>query len=501
MSSRVYEIFDLLVERQGQGFRARVLSSPAGNAADNLQSTVSEEQLLDFLTKVGRPRFITRGKPIPVADEVKRFGGQLFTFLFPPPIASCLERSRTAAIDRGHGLRIQIRLSDVPELCDLPWEFLHDEELGFFGLTTDTSVVRFLELRQPSPIINVTPPLRILVVISSPADLPSLDASLEYAKLENAVRGLKAKGIVELQKLENAQLSELYRQLRENPCHVLHFVGHGFFDEKTNDGQLYFENEMGRSTPVSAERLSTALRDFRTIQLVVLNACEGARSSRTDPFAGAAQTLVRRGMPAVIAMQFEVSDRAAITFASELYSSIAVGDPLDACVAEARKAINLAGNDFEWATPVLYLRATSGQLFAVQQTPSVLKQQEENTSGMKSSAPHEPGPLRDPPTLSWWARRGIVVGGLSLVAAVFAAWWRESSSTSIAPTTPTPTPPAAAPPLPNTTGAVKPKFTPVGFPGFDCVTAPEDSHLDFIKNTTNLVWCGYYLRRHQVSTQ
>src|SRR3954463_10066004 len=51
---------------------------------------------------------------------------------------------------------------------------------------------------------------------------------------------------------------------------------------------------------------NSGLRDLRSLRLAVLNSCEGARNSRTDPFAGTATTLVRQGsVPAVVAMQFE----------------------------------------------------------------------------------------------------------------------------------------------------------------------------------------------------
>jgi len=109
--------------------------------------------------------------------------------------------------------------------------------------------------------------------------------------------------------------------------------------------------------------LGTILHDHRSLRLVVLNACEGSRSSRSDPFAGVAQTLVQQGVPAVIAMQFEITDEAAITFAEEFYAATADGYPVDAALSASRKAIFAAGNDIEWGTPVLYLRAPNGQIF------------------------------------------------------------------------------------------------------------------------------------------
>ncbi len=73
--------------------------------------------------------------------------------------------------------------------------------------------------------------------------------------------------------------------------------------------------------------------DQTVLRLVVLNSCEGARTTLTDPYAGVATTLVRLGVPAVVAMQFEISDEAAIVFAEELYTNL-IGrqDPIDAAV-------------------------------------------------------------------------------------------------------------------------------------------------------------------------
>ncbi|HEX2370177.1 MAG TPA: CHAT domain-containing protein, partial [Acidimicrobiia bacterium] len=63
------------------------------------------------------------------------------------------------------------------------------------------------------------------------------------------------------------------------------------------------------------------LHGYRPLRLALLNACEGARGSASDPFAGAAQSLVQQGIPAVIAMQFPITDRAAILFAQEFYGA------------------------------------------------------------------------------------------------------------------------------------------------------------------------------------
>ena len=75
--------------------------------------------------------------------------------------------------------------------------------------------------------------------------------------------------------------------------------------------------------PRSTRRCSpTSLDDQVQLQLVVLNSCQGARTTLADPFAGVATTLIQSGVPAVVAMQFEISDEAAIVFAEELYTNL-----------------------------------------------------------------------------------------------------------------------------------------------------------------------------------
>jgi hypothetical protein len=96
----------------------------------------------------------------------------------------------------------------------------------------------------------------------------------------------------------------------------------------------------------------------------LLNACEGARSSLRDIFSSTAATLVRRGVPAVLAMQNEITDFAAVELARAFYAALADGLPVDAAVAEARKHVSsLAVNSVEWGTPVLFMRAPDGILF------------------------------------------------------------------------------------------------------------------------------------------
>ncbi len=261
-----------------------------------------------------------------------------------------------------------MRLNDAPQLAGLPWEYLYDAEgQGFLALSARTPVVRYLELSEGLGTLLVEPPLRVLAVISTPRGYRALaEADEEWRRLRAALEPLLRAGLIEVERLEHPTPDALETRLRAGlPVHVLHFVGHGGFSALRDEGVLVFEDENGDGLPLGGPSLAYLLQDHPSLRLAVLNACNGARSSHENAFAGTAQVLVRHGVPAVIAMRSEVMDETACGFAEKLYRALAAGLPIDACVGEARRSLAAEQNP-EWGTPVLYLRATDGRLFALE---------------------------------------------------------------------------------------------------------------------------------------
>ncbi|HMM41677.1 MAG TPA: CHAT domain-containing protein, partial [Thermomicrobiales bacterium] len=119
-----------------------------------------------------------------------------------------------------------------------------------------------------------------------------------------------------------------------------------------------------------------------------LNSCDGAQGSKADVFSSTAATLIRCGIPAVLAMQHEISDDAAIEFARTFYDAIGDGAPIDSAVADARLAISIGlRGSVEWGTPVLHMRAPDGVLFRVERPSG---------STPPPESPAEPVQLREP---------------------------------------------------------------------------------------------------------
>jgi CHAT domain-containing protein len=324
-----------------------------------------ERDLENFVLRMSRgSRRGRRRMETPETARAREFGRHLFESVFVGDVRDVYRMSLAEARRADRGLRITLQLAQVPELMDIPWEYLYDEP-SFLSISAWTPVVRYLDLSRPRPPLAVKPPLRVLGMVSSPSDVEPLDVDEERARLERSLEPLCADGRVKIDWTEEASLSGLLRRLQRDTFHVFHYIGHGAYDTAADDGVILLEDRSGRSQQVSGSQLGTILCDHRSLRLAVLNACEGARSSSTDPFAGVASSLVQRELPAVIAMQFEITDEAAIVFSEFFYDALALGYSVDNALAHARQGVYASGNEVEWATPVLLLRVADGKLFDV----------------------------------------------------------------------------------------------------------------------------------------
>jgi Tol biopolymer transport system component len=339
-------------------------SGAGGERSATFELPFNDDQLENFILKVSPTKRAVRRIDSPEMQLARTFGDKLFKALMAGGIGETFRAADSEARALHKGLRITLSMTDAPRLAAIPWEFLYDAP-DFLATSSRTPIVRYLDIAKPRRPFELSLPIRILAVVSSPSDAKKLQTGLERQNLERALAPLVGTGKVEVDWLENATLLALSQKLRNRDYHILHFIGHGGFDETHREGALLFEDEKGYGKIVGGDRLAAALRDRPSLQLVVLNSCEGARGSVDDPFSGVAAALIEREVPAVIGMQFEITDRAAILFATEFYTVLAEGQPVDTAVAEARRSIFADENDVEWATPVLFMRVADGRLFNV----------------------------------------------------------------------------------------------------------------------------------------
>lgn len=310
----------------------------------------------------------------------EEIGQELFEILFPEPIGRTFIRSHDDAIHGNHGLRIRLSFGTPydHDLGGLPWELLYDTNGRFITNDERTPVARYLDLDDLITPLAVEPPLRVLCVIACPdadrsvrLDYTDIDEGHHRDLLQKAIGSttfLQPRFLHDHGPVTPASLRKYLKaaEAAGRPFHAVHFLGHGSFDG-TGEGALFFEADNGTERLVTGRELAENLTP--SIRLVVLASCSTGeippmRDGSRHAFSGVASALVHERVPAVVAMQFAVSEGAAADFAAGFYESIDQKRAIDEAVTEGRIRIRNEGEEgtLEWATPVLFLRARDGKV-------------------------------------------------------------------------------------------------------------------------------------------
>ncbi len=346
---RVQDDAKVLATRQG-----------GGQASGKFRLTQLHQDLIDVLDLWVREKKITR------RAEMKAFGSLLYECLFDGDVDH-LYRKSLEEIEKPNRLRLQLIFDrEAFELASIPWEFLHrpdgDYSTGYFLATHPQLVLsRYLPLDQDRVSLGVRDGrLRFLVVVSKPKELGPV---LELAVIEEIEKLCNAYGF-EFEQLVNPPILELIEKLESYEPHVLHFMGHGHYDRDRKQGEIALLQPDREKAAWVTDSTFADYFDRAKPQLVVLHACDGAHIDFTSKFAGLAPQLIRRQIPAVVAMQYEVTNRVAIRFSQIFYRQLAEGQPIDGAVQEGRRQITIADpeaySNRDFGTPVLYMRSRDG---------------------------------------------------------------------------------------------------------------------------------------------
>ena len=295
--------------------------------------------------------------------KLKNYGKKLYNLLFDGAVA---EEFRRVSKD-GFCLRLHL----PPSLESLPWEYLVAEgEFLFKG--RENVLIRTPTIEEKSAALEtILLPVRLLVIISNPPDLPELkklDVVREKRLIKEALKPLIDEGRLVVKWEDEASLERIHDALLAFNPHIIHYTGHGGFAE---GGVLLLEDGSDKSLNVSGTKLAERLAN-RDVRLVVLSGCQTAKAKTSDSFSSVAGALVKKGIPAVIAMQQSIRDDSANIFASRLYKALASGQPVDVALGEARLSMHSPRATIEnsephslvdWGIPVLITSAHDLNLF------------------------------------------------------------------------------------------------------------------------------------------
>jgi hypothetical protein len=299
------------------------------------------------------------------AASVRAMGELLFSILFDERLtADFLSFFHAVKSDsQGAKLRLEISVDDavLPEIAALPWEFLSvpiNLRRGVLWLSTMPDII--LSRRRnywdlPTSVeLRDGEKLRIGMIVAAPTDLEVVQYEHIWKQLQAIVLGWES---VELLPLVEYGSRQTLDNLLELKPHIVHFIGHGRF----NDGhpEIAFVDNIRRAANWCRSEEFAGIFTRHADCLVILQSCETAMLSGEKPFVGVASNLLDQGVPVVVAMQYEVSNVTAQTFAETFYRRLFDGEPVDIAVQEGRREIakKKEHSTRDFATPVLYMRS------------------------------------------------------------------------------------------------------------------------------------------------
>jgi len=261
------------------------------------------------------------------------------------------------------------------EILNLPWAGAIDPASGkSLGDITGLHLARSIpgKFKQMIPgEANNAPPLKILVMISSPEDT-EWNKVLSYDEEEWAIlqafEPLLQQGLVEIDFTGDGSLEALEEKLKAHHYHVLHFSGHGVFQEGI--GYLQLEDALTlKSIHTPAEDFADVLnkKPAHRPSLVMLSSCQSSRGETEAGLRGVTNQLLRKGVPAVIAMGMSIADSYAAQFAAHFYKQLAEKEHIFRAFKEARNFIkdleynslvaerNEPAIPLQWHIPALYI--------------------------------------------------------------------------------------------------------------------------------------------------
>ena len=318
------------------------------------------------------------GRGSELQTALLRLGQALGNRFLAGPVGEKFE-AELADADR-HNAALQVAL-EVPEgqgLGHLPWETLclagRTEPLI---LHPRVHFYRFVPGLGSTAAISIPGPLRVLAVIASPEHGSGelLDYEAELNRMLRAVDRARREERVHVRVLDWGSVAAIRAALSEERYHILHISCQARADE------LILETADGQPDPVGARRFADeVLVPDQGVPLVVLAGCATTARLDADSSGVSLSTLARgllaHGVPAVMAMSSDVSDRYAIQLCSHFYQSLAsrrhAPDPL-AALSDARRDLERTRAALppdhpesalaDWWIPALYMRTSPGPLF------------------------------------------------------------------------------------------------------------------------------------------
>jgi hypothetical protein len=287
-------------------------------------------------------------------------------------VAQVYRTARDVAAQKSMTLHLRLHINGPPRYHALRWELLRDPDSGH-RIAGQSGVLfsRYLSSEHWRPITPVPErTLRGLIAVANPTDpmgrfnLAPVEVGREVELACAALNSLSSKTVLANGRATLAAILGAIED-EEHPVDILYLVCHG----RVVDGLpvIYLESPDGAVDPVDGSRLVERMQALdRRPAVVMLCSCQSAAGEADAWSDDAAQLsalgpkLAEAGVPAVVAMQGNVSMKTVNIFAPTFFAELAKDGIVDRAMSVARRAV-LERED--WWMPVLFSRLRSGRTY------------------------------------------------------------------------------------------------------------------------------------------
>lgn len=261
-----------------------------------------------------------------------RIGGHLYDTFLPGTLGEMLQdaqavyrRESSIAEEDPAPLRLRVEIRDAL-LHYLPWEFLHDPGQVIGSPMAPLIVTRYTPPSVPPAPLPFNWPLKVLVVIASPAIKGGLDPYYEMDVLHDALDGAP----VELSLEENPTRDQLADLLAHRRPHVLHYIGHGYVSR--GNGYLAFRRPQGSLSDFVSPTDLGGMISPGPLRLIGLQSPSSTPNYQLSAFAGFAAEIAAVG---VAGISFSLLPQSTDAFGG-LYARLADGMAVDQALQSGR---------------------------------------------------------------------------------------------------------------------------------------------------------------------
>jgi hypothetical protein len=305
-----------------------------------------------------------------IAHDAEAYGTKLTQdFFADPAVSNAFSQARTSAQSLDYPLRLRLLIGpSAPELHSLRWETLRDPQDDTPLCTTENLLFsRYLSSLDWRPVrLRPQGELKALALIANPSDLgdynlAAVDVDGELERARAALSDIPLTSLPGQEGDQYATLDNLITSLRAQEYDILYLVCHGAMIK--DEPWLWLEDDQGKVARTSGGELVIRLKELtQRPRLVVLASCQSAGKSAGDALAALGPSLAEAGIPAVIAMQGNISMQTVAEFMPVFFDELQRDGQIDRSLAVARGAVR--GKPDFWM-PALFMRLKSGRIWYV----------------------------------------------------------------------------------------------------------------------------------------